>query len=126
MHDVTSESARPTGESFTFSCAASLARRSSLCTLPIFHMEAGAPTGMSASQKASRPCKAKGNREWAQIVRSTSVKVAGPLVAGYNFSVAFKLDVTFKPEAKRCAMEEIAMYKVADGKIDYEEFFYNM
>ncbi len=50
----------------------------------------------------------------------------GPLVAGAHFSVGFKLDVTFKPAGKRFVMEEIAVYKVADGKIVYEEFFYNM
>jgi hypothetical protein len=36
------------------------------------------------------------------------------------------MDVTFKPQSKRFTMEEIAVYKVANGKIAYEEFFYNM
>jgi len=40
--------------------------------------------------------------------------------------VTFKLDVTFKPQSKRFSMEEVAVYKVVDGKIVYEEFFYNM
>jgi hypothetical protein len=40
--------------------------------------------------------------------------------------VVFRLDVTFKPEKKRFTMEEVAVYKVTDGKIVYEEFFYNM
>jgi len=55
-----------------------------------------------------------------------SVAVEGPLVAGPQFAVTFKLDVTFKPESKRFTMEEIALYKVADGKIAHEEFFYSM
>ena len=55
-----------------------------------------------------------------------SVEVEGPLVAGSHFSVVFRLDVTFKPEGKRFKMEEVAVYKVADGKIVYEEFFYSM
>ena len=40
--------------------------------------------------------------------------------------MTFKIDVTYKPESKRFTMEEIAVYKVADGKIVYEEFFYAM
>jgi hypothetical protein len=38
--------------------------------------------------------------------------------------VTFKMDVTFKPQSKRFQMEEIGVYKVKDGKIVYEEFFY--
>ena len=37
-----------------------------------------------------------------------------------------KMDVTFNPQSRRFQMEEISVYKVADGKIVYEEFFYNM
>ena len=55
-----------------------------------------------------------------------SVKVEGPLVAGSHFAVVFKMDITFKPQSKRSTMEEVAVYKVADGKVVYEEFFYNM
>jgi hypothetical protein len=40
--------------------------------------------------------------------------------------VVFKLDVTFKPESKRFQMEEVAVYKVADGQVVYGEFFYKM
>ena len=47
-------------------------------------------------------------------------------MAGAHFSVSYKMDVTFKPKNQRFTMEEIAVYKVADGKIVYEEFFYNM
>ena len=91
----------------------------------IVSMEAGAPPGMSRESKGIAAVKAKGEW-WVANHEVHSVKVDGPLVAGSHFSVAFKLDVTFKPEAKRFTMEEIAVYKVADGKIVYEEFFYNM
>ena len=47
-------------------------------------------------------------------------------MAGSHFAVTFKMDITFKPAARRFQMEEIALYKVADGKIVYEEFFYSM
>ena len=91
----------------------------------IVSMEAGAPPGQSRESKGFDAVKAK-SEWWAANHEVHSVKVEGPLVAGSHFSVAFKVEVTFKPESKRFLMEEIAVYKVADGKIVYEEFFYAM
>ena len=88
-------------------------------------MEAGAPPGQSRESKGLDAVMAKG-KWWTDNHEIHSVKVEGPLVAGSHFTVAFKMDVTFKPEARRHTMEEVAVYKVADGKIVYEEFFYNM
>lgn len=91
----------------------------------IVSVEAGAPPGMSREAKGLDAIKAKG--EWWMANHDVhSSTVEGPLVAGSHFAVTFKMDVTFKPEKKRFQMEEIAIYKVADGKIVYEEFFYNM
>jgi ketosteroid isomerase-like protein len=91
----------------------------------IVSMEAGAPPGQSRESKGLAAVKAKGEW-WISNHEVHSAIVEGPLVAGSHFSVAFKLDVTFKPESRRFTMEEIAVYKVADGKIVYEEFFYSM
>jgi hypothetical protein len=91
----------------------------------IVSMEAGAPPGMSRESKGIEAVKAKGDW-WVANHEVHSVNVEGPLVAGSHFAVTFKLDVTFKPQSKRFTMEEVAVYKVADGKIVYEEFFYNM
>ncbi len=91
----------------------------------IVSVEASAPPGQSREAKGLPAVIAKGEW-WATNHEVHSVKVEGPLVAGSHFAVAFKLDVTFKPQAKRFTMEEIAVYKVADGQIVYEEFFYNM
>ena len=91
----------------------------------IVSMEAGAPPGGSRESKGLEAVIAKG--EWWNAnheVHSTTVE--GPLVAGSHFSVAFKMDATFKPQSKRFRMDEIAVYRVADGKIVYEEFFYSM
>jgi hypothetical protein len=91
----------------------------------IVSMEAGAPPGMSRETKGIEGVKAKG--EWWEANHEVhSASVEGPLVAGSHFAVTFKLDVTFKPESKRFKMEEVAIYKVVDGKIVYEEFFYSM
>jgi hypothetical protein len=91
----------------------------------IVSMEAGAPPGGSRESKGIAAVKAKGEW-WAANHEVHSVAVEGPLVAGSHFAVTYKLDVTFKPQSKRFTMEEVAVYKVVDGKIVYEEFFYAM
>ena len=91
----------------------------------IVSMEAGAPPGQSRESKGLSAVKAKGEW-WVANHEVHSASVEGPLVAGPYFSVVFKLDVTFKPESRRFKMEEVALYKVVDGKIVYEEFFYSM
>ena len=91
----------------------------------IVSVEAGAPPGQSRETKGLDGVKAKGEWWVANHEIHTAV-VEGPLVAGSHFSVAFKFEVTFKPQNRRFLMEEIALYKVADGKVVYEEFFYNL
>jgi ketosteroid isomerase-like protein len=91
----------------------------------IVSMEAGAPPGQSREAKGIEAVTAKG-QWWAANHEVHSSKVEGPLVAGSHFAVTFKLDVTFKPQNKRFQMEEVAVYRVAEGKIVYEEFFYAM
>jgi hypothetical protein len=91
----------------------------------IVSVEAGAPPGQSRETKGLEGVLKKGEW-WVANHEVHSATVEGPLVAGSHFAVTFKLDVTFKPEKKRFTMEEIGVYKVAGGKIVYEEFFYNM
>ena len=91
----------------------------------IVSMEAGAPPGGSRESKGLAAVKGKAEW-WAANHDVHSALVEGPLVAGPFFSVTFKFEVTFKPQDKRFVMEEIAVYKVVEGKIVYEEFFYSM
>jgi ketosteroid isomerase-like protein len=91
----------------------------------IVSMEAGAPPGQSRESKGIDAVIAKG-QWWVANHEVHSASVEGPIVAGSHFAVAFKMDITFKPDNRRFTMEEIALYKVADGKIVYEEFFYAM
>jgi hypothetical protein len=91
----------------------------------IVSMEAGAPPGQSRETKGIAGVKGKAEW-WGANHEVHSAKVEGPLVAGSHFAVTFKMEVTFKPQSKRFVMEEIGVYKVADGKIVYEEFFYSM
>lgn len=51
------------------------------------------------------------------------MEISDPQVADKFFSCTMKMDVTFKG-APRTTMEEICLYKVEDGKITYEEFFF--
>jgi hypothetical protein len=91
----------------------------------ILSVEAGAPPGQSRESKGIAAVKAKGEW-WMANHEIHSAKIEGPLVAGSHFAATFKLDVTFKPQGRRFQMEEIAVYKVVDGQIVYEQFFYNM
>ena len=91
----------------------------------VVSMEAGAPPGQSRESKGIDAVRAKG-KWWVENHEVHSSKVEGPLVAGSHFSVTFKLDCTFKPQNRRFQMEEVGVYKVANGKIVYEEFFYSM
>ncbi len=96
-----------------------------LYSADIVSMEAAAPPGGSREAKGIEAIKAKGDW-WVANHEVHAVIVEGPLVAGSHFAVTFKMDVTFKPSGKRFTMEEIAVYRVVDGKVVYEEFFYNM
>src|SRR5580658_8933248 len=81
----------------------------------IVSMEAGAPPGGSREAKGLAAVRAKA--EWWDANHEVhSVTVAGPLVAGSHFAVTFTIDATFKPQSKRFKMEEVAIYKVVDGK----------
>ena len=91
----------------------------------IVSVEAGAPPGGERESKGIEAVKGKGAL-WIANHEIHSAGVEGPLVAGPFFSIALKYDVTFKPESRRFVMEEIAVYKVVDGKIVREEFFYSI
>ena len=61
---------------------------------------------------------------WGENHEVHSAEVTGPFPNGDKFVVFFNMDVTFKPEGRRFNMQEAALYKVADGKIVKEKFFY--
>ena len=91
----------------------------------IVSVEASAPPGGSRETKGLPDVLAKGEW-WVSNHEVHSSIVEGPLVAADHFAVTFKMDVTFKPANRRFYMEEIGIYKVADGKVIYEQFFYTM
>ena len=91
----------------------------------ILSVETWAPEGRDREMKGLPAV--LGKAQWFEANHEIhGMSVEGPLVAGSHFSVAFKMDATFKPENRRFNMDEIAIYKVADGKIVREEFFYGV
>jgi len=66
----------------------------------------------------------KGNEFEAMIEEFYSSEVSDPVIAGNYFSISLIMDVTLK-EMGRTLMEEICLYKVENGKIVSEQFFYD-
>ena len=67
--------------------------------------------------------KEKGERWGSMLEEFHGIEVSAPLVAGDHFTCTMIMDTTMKG-APRSKSEEIALYKVADGKIVSEQFFY--
>ncbi len=63
---------------------------------------------------------------WVNTFEVHSSKASDPVVADNWFSVRFEMDTTHKPSGQRSQTSEIAVYKVKDGKIVKEHFFYDM
>jgi hypothetical protein len=71
-----------------------------------------------------------GKAEWWEANNEVHTRVVeGPYPHGDRFVVHFKYEITPKagPMAgQRMTMDETALYKVHDGKVVHEEFFYHM
>ena len=65
----------------------------------------------------------KGKHFQGMIEEVHHTSVSNPIVGGSHFSISLILDVTLKGMG-RTLMEEICVYKVSDGKIVSEQFFY--
>ena len=53
------------------------------------------------------------------------LEIEGPLVAGNHFTAVMKMDVTMKGQPRNLD-EEVALFKVEDGKIVSEQFFFDV
>lgn len=61
---------------------------------------------------------------WESMVEEFhGLEMDGPIVAGNYFTATMKMDITMKGQPRRID-EEIALYKVENGKIVSEQFFY--
>ncbi|MBT8319480.1 MAG: nuclear transport factor 2 family protein [Gramella sp.] len=63
---------------------------------------------------------------WQDTFEVHSSTASEPVVADNWFSVKFEMDTTHKPSGQRSKSSELGVYKVADGKIVREQFFYDM
>jgi hypothetical protein len=65
----------------------------------------------------------KGKNFAAMIEERHGLSITDAVVTGNYFSMGMTLDATLKGRG-RSLLEEICLYKVKDGKIVFEEFFY--
>jgi ketosteroid isomerase-like protein len=85
----------------------------------------GLPAGALGNAKGLPAIREKGRR-WQESVEAVhGGEVSDPLIAGSWFSVSMRVDVTYKGVG-RVDMREIGLYRVRDGKIVHEQFFYDM
>ncbi|GAB3389874.1 SnoaL-like domain-containing protein [Lysobacter fragariae] len=85
----------------------------------------GLPVGALGNASGMDEIREKGRKWGENIVEVHGGSVGDPVVAGDWFSLAMGIDATYK-DMGRAPMEEICVYKVRDGKIVHEQFFYNV
>ena len=83
------------------------------------------PPGALGDAHGLEAIREKGRQFEASLEAVHSSFVSEPVVGGNWFSVAMGMDVTMKGVG-RVDMKEICVYRVADGKITHEQFFYDM
>lgn len=83
----------------------------------------GAPAGPLGNARGLNAIREKGKAFDQTYEKIHGVTVSDPLVAGEYFSLVMGMDATWK-QGGRYAMEEICVYRVRDGKIVLEQFFY--
>ena len=81
--------------------------------------------GAEAESRGKQAARAKGEW-WSNNHDVHEVKVEGPYVNGDAFTVRFVMDTTDKTNGQRTTMDEVALYRLRDGKIAEERFFYSM
>jgi len=65
-------------------------------------------------------------QQWNQMVEEFhGMEIEGPIVAGDHFSATMKMDITMKGQPRKVD-EEVAIFRVKDGKIVSEQFFYTV
>lgn len=64
------------------------------------------------------------NKQWESMVEEFhGLEIEGPIVAGNHFTASMKMDITMKGQPRRID-EELCIFRVEDGKIVSEQFFY--
>ncbi|MFK7899184.1 MAG: SnoaL-like domain-containing protein [Cyclobacteriaceae bacterium] len=81
--------------------------------------------GFPAKSEGMDAIKAKGEKWEGMVEEFHGMEVSEPVVAGDHFSCSMVMDLKMKGR-ERAKDEEIALYKVKDGKIVSEQFFYSV
>jgi len=82
------------------------------------------PPGMGIPEVKGMGGIAEKGKKWNEnILEFHSSEVGDPIVADSHFSLTMSVDATFK-DIGRSNTSQICVYKVADGKIVEERFFY--
>lgn len=62
--------------------------------------------------------------QWNQMIEEFhGLEIEGPIVAGDHFTASMKMDITIKGQPRKID-EELAVFRVENGKIVSEQFFY--
>lgn len=85
----------------------------------------GLPPGALGNAKGMDEIREKGRKFNESIETVHGGSTGDPVIAGNWFSVASEMDTTMKGRG-RVTMREICVYQVRDGKINHEQFFYDM
>jgi ketosteroid isomerase-like protein len=83
----------------------------------------GAPGGALGTARGLAAIREKGKAFEQTYETIHGITASDALVAGEYFSIVMGLDATWK-QGGRYAMEEICVYRVRNGKIVLEQFFY--
>ena len=85
----------------------------------------GLPEGALGNVEGLEAIYEKGRQFSERVEAVHASEASDPVIAGNWFSVSAVMDATMKGRG-RVAMREICVYHVRDGKIDREQFFYDM
>lgn len=85
----------------------------------------GASEGPLGSVRGLDAIRSKAKAFDATYEKIHAVTLSDPLIAGDFFSIAMGIDATWK-QGGRYSLEEICVYRVRDGKIVQEQFFYRV
>jgi len=84
------------------------------------------PKDSPIKEKVGKQAVLDATNQWSNSVEELhNAYISDPIVAGNFFACTMKVDATYK-ERGRNTMDEVCVFEVKDGKIVYEQFFYNM
>ncbi|HSH66975.1 MAG TPA: nuclear transport factor 2 family protein [Bacteroidia bacterium] len=84
------------------------------------------PKGARAERTEGKTAVLAKSTQWQEMIEKVhSSATSDPIVTDNFFSCVMEMDVTLKGMG-RMPMNEIAVYEVKDGKIVFEQFFFNV